>query len=98
MKPNNGRINRAIPDADFDAIIADFVKRIPSFNGRVLGVMASISQFGPPDPIELQRTHYTFLETFKWEGLASLLPRHLQLGIGQSDESGKNLRRKIGDL
>lgn len=94
-----GWINRAIPEADLDDFVANFVRRVLSFDKRVLGVSKSaINNTGLPDPIELQETQDTFFQTFRWDGFVERLPRLIKRGIGQPGEFEMNLGRNIGDL
>ena len=94
-----GWINRAIPDADLDDFVANFVRRVLSFDKRVLGVSKSaINSTGLPDSVELQETQDTFFQTFTWDGFVERLPKLVKRGIGQSGEFEMNLGRNIGDL
>lgn len=94
-----GWINRAIPDVDLDGFIANFVRRVLSFDKRVLGVSKSlIGMTGLPDSLELQKTQALFFQTFTWEGFTVRLPKLIKRGIGQPGEFEMNLGRNIGDL
>lgn len=94
-----GWINRAIPEADLDDFVANFVRRVLSFDKRVLGVSKSaINSTGLPDSVELQETQDTFFRTFTWDGFVERLPKLVKRGIGQPGEFEMNLGRNIGDL
>ena len=94
-----GWINRAIPEASLDAHVANFVKRVLSFDKRVLGVCkATINHVGLPNPAELQATQDTFFQTFGWDGFKERLPKLLKRGIGQPGEFELNLGKNLGDL
>jgi enoyl-CoA hydratase/carnithine racemase len=94
-----GWINRALPDAELDAHVANFVKRVLSFDKRILGVVkATISKQGLPSAAELAETQDTFFQTFGWEGFKERLPKLLQRGIGKAGEFELNLGKNVGSL
>src|SRR5882672_889608 len=64
-----GWINRAISDAELDGFVANYVKRLLSFDKRVLAESkATINKTGLPNSVDLQETQNTFFKTFAWEG------------------------------
>jgi hypothetical protein len=73
-------INRAVPDAELDAHVANLVRRILSFEKRIFSVAkATIGKL--PSAGELKDTQDTFFKTFAWEGFkrAEVVPtRHRQ--------------------
>jgi enoyl-CoA hydratase/carnithine racemase len=94
-----GWINRAIPEAELDGFVAHFVKRITSFDRRILGTAKSIiNKIGLPDQKALQETQDLFLQTFAWEGFKERLPKLIQRGIGQPGDFEMNLGRNLGEL
>jgi enoyl-CoA hydratase/carnithine racemase len=94
-----GWINRAIPDGDLDDFVANFVRRILSFDKQVLGVAkATINHFGLPDRAELEATQETFFKTFGWPGAVERMPKLRARGIGTAGEFELNLGRRLGDL
>jgi enoyl-CoA hydratase/carnithine racemase len=94
-----GWINRAIADAELDEHVASFVKRILSFDRRILGVAkATINKHGVPNPDELKATQDTFFQTFAWDGFKERVPKLLQRGIGKAGEFEFNLGAHVGEL
>ncbi|CAN7582937.1 enoyl-CoA hydratase/isomerase family protein [Variovorax sp. LjRoot178] len=94
-----GWINRAIPEAQLDAQVAEFVKRVLSFDKRVLAVSkAAINTAGLPVEAELQQTQDTFFQTFGWDGFKQRIPKLMQRGIGKAGEFELNLGKHIGEL
>src|SRR5260221_13638983 len=76
-----GWINRAIPDADLDAFVAQFVRRVLSFDKRALAAAkAIVNAAGLPDPAALQSTQDLFFQTFGWEGARERAPILRALG------------------
>src|SRR5277367_6303835 len=56
-----GWINRAIPDAALDGFVANFVRRVRSFDKQALSTAkAIINKSGLPDPVALQSTQDLF--------------------------------------
>jgi enoyl-CoA hydratase/carnithine racemase len=73
-----GWINRAIPDAEFDSFVANYVRRILSFDKEVLTTAKkTINQHGLPDPDQLQATQDVFFTTFEWPGTRERTPKLL---------------------
>lgn len=94
-----GWINRAIPDAQLDAHVAEFVKRVLSFDKRVLAVSKeTINTVGLPVEAELQQTQDTFFQTFGWDGFKQRIPKLMQRGIGKAGEFELNLGKHVGEL
>jgi len=94
-----GWINRAIPDAQLDAHVANFVRRVLSFDKRALGIAkATISKHGLPSTVELNETQDTFAQTLAGEGFKERLPKLVQRGLSQAGEFELNLGKNIGDL
>lgn len=94
-----GWINRAIPEAGLDDFVANFVRRILSFDKQVLGVAkATINHYGLPDPAQLQATQDTFFKTFGWPGAVERMPKLRERGIGTAGEFELNLGHHIGNL
>lgn len=94
-----GWINRALPDAQLDGHVAEFVRRVLSFDRRVLGVAkATIGKNGLPDPAELQSTQDAFFQTFAWDGFKERVPKLVQRGIAQAGEFELNLGKNVGRL
>lgn len=94
-----GWINRAISDVELDAHVANFVRRVLSFDKRILGVAkAAIGKHGLPSVAELKDTQDTFFETFAWDGFKERVPKLLQRGIGKAGDFELNLGSNVGSL
>jgi enoyl-CoA hydratase/carnithine racemase len=94
-----GWINRAIPDAELDSFVANFVRRILSFDKQALSTCkATLNRHGLPDKAELQATQDTFFKTFGWPGAIARMPKLRERGIGKAGEFELNLGRHIADL
>jgi enoyl-CoA hydratase/carnithine racemase len=94
-----GWINRAVPDAELDAFVADFVGRVLSFDRQALQTAKSIiNSAGLPDPAALKATQDIFFQTFSWEGAKQRFPKLRERGIGQPGDFELNLGRRLGSL
>ena len=94
-----GWINRAVPDAELDAFVVDFVGRVLSFDRQALQAAKSIiNSAGLPDPAALKATQDIFFQTFSWEGAKQRFPKLRQRGIGQPGDFELNLGRRLGSL
>ena len=94
-----GWINRAIPEASLDDFVANFVRRILSFDKQALSVAkATINKYGLPDRADLQATQDTFFKTYGWPGALERMPKLRARGIGTAGDFELNLGRDIGDL
>jgi enoyl-CoA hydratase/carnithine racemase len=99
MAERYGWINRAIPEAEFDAFVANYVRRILSFDKLALSTCkAAINQFGLPDKAQLQTTQDTFFKMFGLPGAVERMPKLLKRGIGKAGEFELNLGHHVGDL
>jgi enoyl-CoA hydratase/carnithine racemase len=94
-----GWINRAVPDAELDSFVANFVRRVLSFDKQALSTAkAAINNFGLPDAGRLQALQDTFFKSFGWDGVRKRMPILLERGIGQHGEFELHLGRHVGDL
>jgi enoyl-CoA hydratase/carnithine racemase len=94
-----GWINRAIPDAEFDSFIANYIRRILSFDKQSLSTCKEIiNHSGLADKDQLQATEDVFFKTFGWPGAVARFPKLRERGIGTQGEFELNLGKHIGDL
>jgi enoyl-CoA hydratase/carnithine racemase len=94
-----GWINRAIPDAELDSFVANFVSRILSFDSQALTTAKSIlNQTGLPDPTQLQSTQMTFGATLTWRGALKRMGKARERGLGTAGEFELDLGRQVKNL
>ncbi len=94
-----GWINRAVPDADLDAFVANFVRRILSFDSQALAASKAIlNQTGLPDQSQLQATQSTFSETLRWPDAVARNTRARELGLGAAGDYELNLGRHAAEF
>ena len=94
-----GWINRAIADAQLDGFVANFVRRILSFDGKALATAKTIlNQTGLPDPARLQSTQTTFGETLRWPAALERMGKARERGLGAASAFELDLGRQVADL
>ncbi|HEY4179124.1 MAG TPA: enoyl-CoA hydratase/isomerase family protein [Kofleriaceae bacterium] len=95
-----GWINRAIPEADLDGFVANFVRRVLSFDKQALATAKSIinASGGLPSHSQLQSTQDLFFGAYGWEGFKKRVPVLRERGIGQAGDFELHLGHNLGEL
>ena len=94
-----GWINRAVPDAELDGFVDNYVRRVLSFDKQALQTAkTTINRQGLPDPSQLQATQDTFFTTFGWPGAIERMPKLRARGISTAGDFELNLGREVGNL
>jgi enoyl-CoA hydratase/carnithine racemase len=92
-----GWINRAVPDAELDRFVAEFVRRVLSFDSNVLATSKAIlNQTGLPDQAQLQETQTTFGAVLRSPVALERLAKARELGLGAASEFELNLGHHVG--
>jgi hypothetical protein len=100
MAERYGWINRAVPDAELDAFVANFVRRVLSFDKQALATAKTIinASGGLPNHFQLQSTQDIFFGAYGWEGFKKRVPVLRERGIGQLGDFELNLGHNVGEL
>ena len=94
-----GWINRAIPDAELDGFVANFVRRILSFDSLALNATKAIlNQSGLPHQVALQSTQATFGGLLRSPAALQKMTKSRERGLGTAGEFELDLGRQIADL
>ena len=94
-----GWINRAIPDAELDNFVANFVRRILSFDSQALNATKSIlNQSGLPRQAQLQSTQAIFGGTLRSSASLEKMAKARKRGLGTAGQFELDLGRQIADL
>ena len=94
-----GWVNRAVPDAELDGFVAEFVRRVLSFDRQALATAKAIlNQTGLPSQAELQETQTTFGATLRWPSALARLAKARELGLGAAGEFELNLGHHAGGV
>jgi enoyl-CoA hydratase/carnithine racemase len=92
-----GWINRAVSDAELDGFVAEFVRRVLSFDSNVLATCKAIlNQTGLPDQAQLQDTQSTFGAVLRSPVALERLAKARELGLGAAGEFELNLGHHAG--
>jgi enoyl-CoA hydratase/carnithine racemase len=94
-----GWITRAIPDAKLDGFVANFVRRILSFDSQALNATKAIlNQSGLPTQVALQSTQATFGGLLRSPAALQKMTKSRERGLGTAGEFELDLGRQIADL
>ena len=94
-----GWINRAVPDAELDAFVSDFVRRILAFDAQALSTAKQIlNQTFLPSEEQLASTQATFGAALGWPQASVLLAKSRELGLGTPGEFELDLGRRVAEL
>jgi enoyl-CoA hydratase/carnithine racemase len=94
-----GWINRAIPDAQFEAFVEAFAQRVASFDSQSIRETKRLVTLraGGPTPADYDETSAAFYGK-PWPGTASRFPKLVELGSGKNSDLELNFGRRLGDL
>lgn len=94
-----GWINRAIPDAEFEAFVEAFAQRVASFDSQSLRETKRLVSLraGGATPDDFDETAAAFYGK-PWPGTASRFPKLIELGSGKHSDLELNFGRRLGDL
>ena len=99
MAERYGWINRAIPDVELDGFVANFVRRILSFDSQALNATKAIlNQSGLPHQVELQSTQATFGGLLRSPAALQKMTKSRERGLGTAGQFELDLGRQIADL
>ncbi|RFB78168.1 enoyl-CoA hydratase/isomerase family protein [Methylovirgula sp. 4M-Z18] len=94
-----GWINRAIPDAAFEAWVDGFARRLASFDKQALASSKElVNRHTLPEPKDQLDSGRVFLSAFAWEGFQQRRPRLAANGIGQRGDFELNFGERLGHL
>ena len=83
MAERYGWINRAIPDADLDGFVANFVRRVLSFDSQALSTAKAIlNHTGLPNEVQLRSTQASFGATLRWPEALQRMAKSRERGLG----------------
>ena len=99
MAERYGWINRAIPDADLDGFVANFVRRVLSFDSQALSTAKAIlNHTGLPNEVQLRSTQASFGATLRWPEALQRMAKSRERGLGVAGEFELNIGRHVADL
>jgi enoyl-CoA hydratase/carnithine racemase len=93
-----GWVNRSIPDAELDAFVDQFARRVASFLPRPLELVKKLvnTHVGFPSEAELWNSNHAFLGTRDWPASQARVQRLLELGFMQPGDMEENMGERLG--
>jgi len=89
-----GWVNRALPEAELDAFVANLAHRLASFDKLALGgAKETLNRHTLPDAADLQASQALFYKAFTWPGTAPRVKALMARGIGTRGD----LEMRFGD-
>jgi enoyl-CoA hydratase/carnithine racemase len=94
-----GWINRAVPDAEFEAFVEAFAERVASFDLQSIRETKRLVSLrvGGPAAADFDDTAAAFYGK-PWPGTATRFPKLVELGSGKHSDLELNFGRRLGDL
>jgi enoyl-CoA hydratase/carnithine racemase len=94
-----GLVNRAIPDAELDAFVANLVRRVASFDRQALGaVKRLVNRDILPSPEAVAESLDSFRQSMTWEGWKRRAVPLIQRGISKPGDFELRLGHHLGEL
>ncbi len=95
-----GWVNRAIPDAELDAFVDNFARRVASFDKRALELAKKLvnSRAGVPSDAERWESNHAFIGTTTWPNTQRLIASLLEKGLQQEGDFELRLGHHVGNL
>ena len=94
-----GWINRALPDAELDGFVQEFVQRVLGFDRHALATAKQrLNQVLLPDPGQLAATQAAFGETLRSPVAGELMGKARDRGLATAGEFELNLGRAVAGL
>jgi enoyl-CoA hydratase/carnithine racemase len=94
-----GWVNRAIPDAELDKFVDNFVRRVSSFDRQALSeAKRLVSRAGLPTPSDLVASQSVFLSAIGWPGARERAVKLVGRGARERGDFELRLGHHVGDL
>lgn len=94
-----GLVNRALPDAELDAFVEKLVKRIASFEHRVLATIKNlVNRHTLPQQNDLAASLDLFRQSVGWEGASARAQLLARAGINRPGDFEMHLGARLGEL
>jgi enoyl-CoA hydratase/carnithine racemase len=93
-----GWINRAIPDADLDAFVDDFARRVAGFDKRPLELAKQLVNARAGVPLEADRwvSNHSFIGTTTWPATQERIGHLMAAGLQKDGDFELALGRNVG--
>ncbi len=93
-----GWVNRSIPDAELDAFVDKFARRVGSFLKRPLELAKKLvnAHVGFPSEAELWNSNHAFLGTKSWPESQARVRKLVEMGFMQPGDLEMNMGERLG--
>src|SRR5256885_11656667 len=95
-----GWVNRSIPDADLDAFVDDFARRVASFEKRALELAKKLvnARAGVPSEADRWNSNQSFIGTTSWPETKALVAKLMGKGLQREADFELRLGHHVGHL
>jgi enoyl-CoA hydratase/carnithine racemase len=95
-----GWVNRSIPDAELDAFVDNFARRVASFEKRPLELAKKLvnARAGIPSEAERWGSNQAFMGTTSWPETKVMIGKLLEKGLQQEDDFELRLGEQVGHV
>ena len=95
-----GWVNRSIPDAELDAFVDNFARRVASFEKRPLELAKKLvnARAGIPSEAERWSSNQAFIGTTSWPETKAMIGKLLQKGLQQEGDFELRLGEHVGHV
>jgi enoyl-CoA hydratase/carnithine racemase len=100
MAEKYGWVNRSIPDAELDAFVDDFARRVASFELRALELAKKLvnARAGVPSEANRWGSNQSFLTTTTWPETQALMGKLMDKGLQQDGDFERRLGYHVGHV
>ena len=95
-----GWVNRSIPDADLDAFVDNFARRVASFEKRALELAKKLvnARAGVPTEADRWSSNQAFIGTTSWPETQALIGKMYEKGLQQDGDFERRLGHHVGHV
>ena len=95
-----GWVNRSIPDAELDAFVDDFARRVASFEKRALELAKKLvnARAGVPSEADRWGSNQSFIGTTSWPETQALIGKLMEKGLQVEGDFEHRLGHHIGHV
>ena len=93
-----GWVNRSIPDAELDAFVDDFARRVASFEKRALELAKKLvnARAGVPSEADRWASNQSFIGTTSWPETQALIGKLMEKGLQKEGDFELRLGHHVG--
>jgi enoyl-CoA hydratase/carnithine racemase len=95
-----GWVNRAIPDAELDAFVDNFARRVAGFDKKALGLAKHLvnARAGVPQEADRWMSNHSFIGTTTWPATQDRIGKLMKAGLQQDGDFERALGHNVGNV